>query len=142
MLGAQGLAAFRPANSEPVPSRPIIFSAKFAISEFRSSKVAAQFRGSSFGLSRSHPALILTGSAPWLVRREPGHDKFLKNICRRTASDPDCRIFESQGRPAVLRGIIKIRNSTGGQSSQDAGIIRLPMPIVALADNRVGNGIA
>src|SRR5580698_9178133 len=82
----------------------------------------------------------------WLVGRsawcQPSDDKFLKEIGCSCFSNFDERIFERQCRSiAVLRWIVQVGNTACGDASEDAGVIRLPASVIALANHGIGNRV-
>jgi hypothetical protein len=88
---------------------------------------------------REASALRLARSALREIRSQLRSNKLLEDIRDSGFPKPDQCVREHQSDPvAILRGIVEIGDSAGGEISKDAGVIRLPPPIVTLADNGVG----
>jgi hypothetical protein len=76
------------------------------------------------------------------VWRQFAHQKFLKQIGDPGTANADERIFKRQARSmATARRVVKIRNAGSGEAPRDSGDIGLPVPVVTLADNRVGQRV-
>ena len=70
------------------------------------------------------------------MRSKPADNEFLKNITGCASADTDERILKGQPQSvAILSWIVKIRDTTGGQSTDDARVIQLPAPVVPLTDD-------
>jgi hypothetical protein len=84
-------------------------------------------------------ALGLGWGAPREIRSQLRGNEFLEDIRDSRFPNPDQRVREHQSDCiAILGWIVEIGDSAGGEISGDAGIVRLPVSIVALADNGVG----
>jgi len=70
-------------------------------------------------------------------RRKPTQNKRLDERIGHVGGDIDAKGPEDQSRATVLLWIIGFGDGTRGQIPSQAGIVRLPAPVIALADERV-----
>jgi hypothetical protein len=76
------------------------------------------------------------------VWREFADDEFLEEVGGGGLTDADERVFERQSRAiAILRRIVEVGDAACSETAEDAGIIGLPVSIVALTDHRIRDGI-
>src|ERR1700683_5107992 len=76
------------------------------------------------------------------VGRELAEEKLLNDIADGTPAYRDTHIFKGQRHPiSTLRGIIQIGEAACGKISKNERVIRLPVPVVALTDHRIRNGV-
>src|SRR4029077_6242230 len=75
------------------------------------------------------------------IRSEFANEKFLKEIGGGSCANPEGRVFERQARPAIFRRIVGVGDAAGGETSEDTRVIWLPVSIVALTDDGIGDGI-
>src|SRR5579859_3229523 len=74
--------------------------------------------------------------------RQMANKEFLQKVADGGGADTDPRIFEGEFRSlAVVRGIVKVRDAAGGEAAEDAGIVCLPVSVVAFADDGVRDGV-
>src|SRR5262249_22300536 len=73
--------------------------------------------------------------------RESADDEFLEEIGGSVRADADQRGFHGEAEAvAVLSRVIEIGDAASGQASENAGVVRLPVTVIALADHGVGEG--
>src|SRR6202000_27664 len=70
-------------------------------------------------------------------RRQLTQDKLLDEPIDHVGCNIDAKGPKAQSRATVLLRIIVCGDGTRGQVSSQAGIVRLPAPVIALADERV-----
>jgi len=84
-------------------------------------------------------ALGLGWGASREIRCQLRDNKFLKDIGYSRFPNPDqCGREHQSDSVAIVRWIVEIRDSPGGEISEDAGVIHLPAPILTLAPNGAG----
>jgi len=77
----------------------------------------------------------------WDVGGDFGQHKFLHEIENGTATNANRGIFESESGATIAGRIIEIGDASGCQTPEDAGIIRLPVAVVAFTNHGVGQGV-
>src|SRR5882762_5409647 len=80
-----------------------------------------------------------------MVRNIPRYfpdDKLLQKVDRGSLANPDERVFKRQFQSiAILRWIVEIGDTASGEASKDTRVICLPVSIVALANDGIGDRI-
>lgn len=75
-------------------------------------------------------------------RRELSDEEFLEDIENGGFTNPKRRVLEDESQSiSVTPRIVQIGKAAGDEASADIGIIRLPPPIVALANYGIGECI-
>src|SRR5579883_539920 len=72
---------------------------------------------------------------------KPWNNKFLEEVGNGILSQQNQCIVEGEPDAAVFRRIVEIRDASGAEAAQHTGVVWLPVPIVALADEGIGNRI-
>src|ERR1700722_6110326 len=62
------------------------------------------------------------------------HQKLLKKVPDRTRSGPNQPVLNHQPTSPVARRIISVRDPRRRQVAQHIGVVRLPLPVISLAD--------
>ena len=70
-----------------------------------------------------------------------GQHKFLHQIENCTATNANRGIFESESGATIAGRIIEIGDASGCQTPEDAGIIRLPVAVVAFTNHGIRQSV-
>src|SRR5690242_19441994 len=65
-------------------------------------------------------------------------DKLVEDTGERTLGNPDRQDAEHQSDSAIVPRVIRICDAAGDQAAGNARVIRLPAPVIALGNNRIG----
>ena len=74
--------------------------------------------------------------------RKSPDDKFLHDVGEGGFTKPDQRVLQDQSHGiAIARRIVSIRDSAGGEASENARIIWLPALVVSPGDHGASDGV-
>lgn len=75
------------------------------------------------------------------VGRQLADDELLEDVGASIHPDANERVFEDERSATLARRIVEIRNATRRNASENTGIVRLPVTIVAFADHSIGDRV-
>src|SRR5262245_52198746 len=75
------------------------------------------------------------------MRSQFANDKFLEEIDSGSGGKSEACVFQHQSCPTITLRVIEVGNAACGEAAEDGGVVRLPVSIVALADERIGERI-
>src|ERR1700735_1001381 len=75
------------------------------------------------------------------VRRQLRDNELLNQIGDGSPANPDSLVLEHQPRSAILRWVVKIRDTAGSQAPENPRIIELPASVVTFANHCIGDRV-
>ena len=75
------------------------------------------------------------------IRGQLAEHEFLEEIDGSSRADSNERVFDYQVGLVVLGWVLERRDGSRGEASENTGVVRLPVAVVALADHGVGHRV-